>query len=145
MATVTGIKPAGRADAADWVRRRIRDAMVEAGIAGEYNDRSGTLTDNARVVLQRRYLSKDREGNVLEDPEGMFRRVAHNLSQSELEYGATEEERARGGGSVLPGDAAAGIPAQLANFDERRARIAAGCRRASCCRWRIRWIPFSPR
>ena len=94
MATVTGIKPAGRADAADWVRRRIRDAMVEAGIAGEYNERSGTLTDNARVVLQRRYLSKDREGNVLEDPEGMFRRVAHNLSQSELEYGATEAERA---------------------------------------------------
>ncbi len=68
--------------------------MVEAGIAGEYNDRNGTLTDNARVVLQRRYLSKDREGNVLEDPEGMFRRVAHNLSQSEMEYGATEEERA---------------------------------------------------
>jgi ribonucleoside-diphosphate reductase alpha chain len=68
--------------------------MVAAGIAGEYNDRNGTLTDNARVVLQRRYLSKDREGNILEDPEGMFRRVARNLSQSELEYGATEEERA---------------------------------------------------
>ena len=94
MATVTGIEPAVRSDSADWVRRRIRDAMVEAGIAGEYNDRNGTLTDNAEVVLQRRYLSKDREGNVLEDPEGMFRRVAHNLSQSELEYGATEEERA---------------------------------------------------
>ncbi len=91
MATAMGIEPAGRADS---VRRRIRDAMVEAGIAGEYNDRNGTLTDNARVVLQRRYLSKDREGNVLEDPEGMFRRVARNLSQSELEYGATEEERA---------------------------------------------------
>ena len=94
MATATGIDPAGRADSADLVRQRIRDAMVAAGIAGEYNGRNGTLTDNARVVLQRRYLSKDREGNVLEDPEGMFRRVAHNLSQSELEYGATEEERA---------------------------------------------------
>jgi len=68
--------------------------MVEAGIAGECNDRNGTLTDNAKVVLQRRYLSKDREGKVLEDAEGMFRRVARNLSQSELEYGATEEERA---------------------------------------------------
>ena len=94
MATATGIDPAGRADSADLVRQRIRDAMVAAGIAGEYNGRNGTLTDNARVVLQRRYLSKDREGNVLEDPEGMFRRVAHNLSQSEMEYGATEEERA---------------------------------------------------
>ena len=94
MATATGIEQAGLADSADWVRRRIRDAMVEAGIAGECNDRNGTLTDNAKVVLQRRYLSKDRDGKVLEDAEGMFRRVAHNLSQSELEYGATEEERA---------------------------------------------------
>ena len=94
MATATGIEPADRADLADWVRGRIRDAMVKAGIAGEYNDRNGTLTDNARVVLHRRYLSKDREGNVLEDPEGMFRRVAHNLSLSELEYGATEAARA---------------------------------------------------
>ena len=94
MATATGIEQAGMADSAEPVRRRIRDALVEAGIAGECNDRNGTLTDNARVVLQRRYLSKDREGNVLEDPEGMFRRVAQNLSQSELLYGATEEERA---------------------------------------------------
>ncbi len=94
MATATGNELVGRAESADPVRRPIRDAMVAAGIAGEYNDRNGTLTDNARVVLQRRYLSKDREGNILEDPEGMFRRVARNLSQSELEYGATEEERA---------------------------------------------------
>ena len=75
------------------VRRLIRDAMVEAGVAEAYNQRTGELTDNARVVLQRRYLSKDREGNVLEDSEGMFRRVARNLSQSDLEYGATEAER----------------------------------------------------
>ena len=93
MATAMGIEPVGSADSADPVRRRIRDAMVAAGIAGEYNDRSGTLTDNARVVLQRRYLSKDREGNVLEDPEGMFRRVARNLSQSEKLYGATDAQR----------------------------------------------------
>ena len=41
----------------------------------------------------RRYLSKDREGNVLEDADGMFRRVASNLSQADLNYGATEQER----------------------------------------------------
>ncbi len=76
------------------VRRLIRDAMVEAGVAEAYNHRTGELTDNARVVLQRRYLSKDREGNVLEDSEGMFRRVARNLSQSDLQYGATEADRA---------------------------------------------------
>ena len=93
MATAMGIDLVGSADSTDPVRRRIRDAMVAAGIAGECNDRNGTLTDNARVVLQRRYLSKDREGNVLEDPEGMFHRVAHNLSQSETLYGATDAQR----------------------------------------------------
>ena len=51
------------------------------------------LTDNAKVILERRYLSKDREGNVSETPDGMFRRVAHNLSQSELRYGGFETER----------------------------------------------------
>ena len=74
-------------------RRRIRDAMVAAGIAASYNQRTGELTDNAQVVLKRRYLSKDREGNILEDPDGMFRRVAHNLSQSELLYGVSDQER----------------------------------------------------
>ena len=82
-------------DAADpGVRRRIRDAMVAAGIADDCNQRAGRLTDNARIVLQRRYLAKDRDGQVLEDADGMFRRVARNLSESELEYGAGEPERA---------------------------------------------------
>jgi ribonucleoside-diphosphate reductase alpha chain len=75
------------------IRRRIRDALAAAGIAKQINERSDELTENSRVVLQRRYLSKDREGNVLEDPEGMFRRVARNLSQADLNYGATEQER----------------------------------------------------
>ncbi len=74
-------------------REKIRKALQAAGIAEKFNERSQELTENSRVVLQRRYLSKDREGNVLEDPEGMFRRVANNLSQADLNYGANEEER----------------------------------------------------
>ena len=74
-------------------RRRISTALVAAGIAQQTNDRSTELTENAEVVLERRYLSKDREGNILEDSTGMFRRVAKNLSQADLNYGATEEER----------------------------------------------------
>ena len=74
-------------------RRRIAAALGFAGIAGKINDREGELSLNAEVVLQRRYLSKDREGNVLEDADGMFRRVAHNLSQADRLYGASEEER----------------------------------------------------
>ena len=72
---------------------RIALALVEAGIAQQINDRSEELTENARVVLKRRYLSKDREGNILEDPDGMFRRVARNLSLADLNYGAAEQDR----------------------------------------------------
>ena len=75
------------------LRRRIRDAMAAAGIAEAYNRRDGELTDSARAVLNRRYLSKDRNGNVLEDADGMFRRVARDLSQSDLHYGVAESER----------------------------------------------------
>ena len=92
--TATSSNLSSGPEPADAARRRIRDAMAAAGVAQAYNQRTGDLTDNARVVLQRRYLSKDREGKVLEDPDGMFRRVAHNLSQSELTYGATETQRA---------------------------------------------------
>ena len=76
------------------VRRRVRVAMAASGIANKTNSRSTELTENSEVVLRRRYLSKDREGNVLEDPDGMFRRVARNLSQAELNYPpVTEVER----------------------------------------------------
>ena len=77
----------------DETRRRIRQALQESGIARQINERSSELTDNSQIVLQRRYLSKDREGKVLEDADGMFRRVAHNLSQADLNYGATDDER----------------------------------------------------
>ena len=74
-------------------RRRLRDALAAAGISGQINNRSTELTENSQVVLRRRYLAKDREGNVLEDPDGMFRRVACNLSQADRNYGVPERER----------------------------------------------------
>ena len=76
------------------VRRRVRVAMVASGIANKINSRSTELTENSEVVLRRRYLSKDREGNILEDPDGMFRRVARNLAMAELNYQpVTEADR----------------------------------------------------
>ena len=81
-------------DAGD-IRARIAAALIEAGLTGGPVEGTGNLSQNARVVLKRRYLSKDREGNILEDEEGMFRRVAENLSQGDLNYGASEEERKR--------------------------------------------------
>jgi ribonucleoside-diphosphate reductase alpha chain len=49
------------------------------------------LADNARIVLERRYLAKDGQGEIVETPEGLFRRVAHNLAQAELNYGVDED------------------------------------------------------
>src|SRR3989441_9539256 len=44
------------------------------------------LSDNARLVLERRYLAKDEMGGATETPERLFRRVAHNIAQAELLY-----------------------------------------------------------
>ncbi len=41
------------------------------------------LTENAKKVLQARYLLKDELGNVVETPDGMFRRVAHAVASVE--------------------------------------------------------------
>jgi ribonucleoside-diphosphate reductase alpha chain len=44
------------------------------------------LSDNALTVLTRRYLKKDVNGNVIESPEQMFRRVAHHIAIAEKKY-----------------------------------------------------------
>ena len=74
-------------------QRKITAALIAAGVAEELAQVTPEFTENSKVVMDRRYLSRDRQGRVLEDPEGMFRRVAHNLSQADLNYGATEEQR----------------------------------------------------
>ena len=44
------------------------------------------LTNNALVVLARRYLKKDEQGKVVETPEEMFRRVASTIAMADLMY-----------------------------------------------------------
>ncbi|MFH1981938.1 MAG: vitamin B12-dependent ribonucleotide reductase [Pseudomonadota bacterium] len=44
------------------------------------------LSDNARQVLERRYLKKDADGQVIETPEEMFRRVARHIAKAEKNY-----------------------------------------------------------
>ena len=38
------------------------------------------LSQNAITVLERRYLSKDAEGNIIETIDGMFNRVADAIA-----------------------------------------------------------------
>jgi ribonucleoside-diphosphate reductase alpha chain len=50
------------------------------------------LTDNAKKVLERRYLKKDKEGKVVETPVDLFRRVAQAVASADARYGRTAEE-----------------------------------------------------
>ena len=45
------------------------------------------LSENAKRVLKRRYLKKNRKGKVIETPEQMFRRVARHIAKAEKKYG----------------------------------------------------------
>ena len=51
-----------------------------------------TLTENALRVLERRYLAKDAEGQIIETPEQLFRRVAGAVSLPDRNYGITDEQ-----------------------------------------------------
>ncbi len=56
---------------------KIRKELVKEKIS---------LTDNARTVLERRYLMKDDNGKIVETPEGLFVRVAMNIGLADRNY-----------------------------------------------------------
>jgi len=56
------------------------------------------LTENARIVLGKRYLKKNEVGEPVEEPEVMFWRVAYSIAREDANFGASEaavEEVAR--------------------------------------------------
>ena len=48
------------------------------------------LTENARIVLGKRYLKKNESGEPVEDAEVMFWRVARTIAAVDADYGASE-------------------------------------------------------
>lgn len=50
------------------------------------------LTENAKIVLKKRYLAKDIDGKVVETPEGMIERVSKAVARAEERYGGDPEE-----------------------------------------------------
>jgi len=51
------------------------------------------LTDNARLLLESRYLRRGHAGRPAETPEAMFERVARNVASAELEFGGRRSAR----------------------------------------------------
>src|SRR5260221_12089392 len=58
-----------------------------------------TLSQNARTVLGKRYLVKDKTGSPTESPEDLFWRVATVVAEADARYGATE-----GAGQAVAGE-----------------------------------------
>ncbi|NPV50807.1 MAG: vitamin B12-dependent ribonucleotide reductase [Candidatus Methanofastidiosum sp.] len=52
----------------------------------DYAEEPLNLSDNAIKVLERRYLKKDQEGNVVENPNDLFLRVAKSIAIADLIY-----------------------------------------------------------
>lgn len=50
-----------------------------------------TLSDNAKVVLDKRYIIKDKEGNPLETHEQLFYRIAKAVAEVERDYVDTDK------------------------------------------------------
>ena len=50
------------------------------------------LSENAMKVLEKRYLKRDTQGNCIEKPADMFRRVADTVAKGDLKYGATKDD-----------------------------------------------------
>jgi ribonucleoside-diphosphate reductase alpha chain len=55
-----------------------------------WNKKDIQLTDNARTVLKRRYLLKDREGRQVETERELFVRVARFIAEADRNYGADD-------------------------------------------------------
>lgn len=45
------------------------------------------LSENAKVVLEKRYLAKNEKGDIIEDVRGLFERVARVAASADLKYG----------------------------------------------------------
>jgi len=50
------------------------------------------LSENAIKVLEKRYLKRDKNGECVETPATMFRRVADSIAKAELQYGKSEAD-----------------------------------------------------
>ena len=61
----------------------------------EGSSKTLNLSDNAITVLKKRYLTKNEEGQIIETPEELFRRVACHVASADAFYGKSDGDLKR--------------------------------------------------
>ena len=74
-------KPNGNSDS-DKQTKTSKDSAE----AVDTRDTVPAISENAMVVLEKRYLRKNDDGEIIENPSQMFRRVARAIAEAELFY-----------------------------------------------------------
>ena len=69
---------------------QITEVSVSDGSV--YVEESLNLSENAVKVLEKRYLKRDKDGNCVEKPADMFRRVADTIAAGDLQFGKSESD-----------------------------------------------------
>ena len=80
-----------RAGAGERAARAVSEALQARSNGNGAAPDGLELSDNARLVLERRYLRKDAGGTVIETPAQMFRRVADAVAEPESKWGTRQD------------------------------------------------------
>ena len=56
------------------------------------NQAEKNLSQNARIILEKRYLRRDKDGNILETPDEMYWRVARHIAAGSKNFGVLDLE-----------------------------------------------------
>ncbi len=76
-----------------WRQKRADERDEKEAILGKgKGDASLNFSTNALKVLEKRYLLKDDEANIIETPEDLLKRVAGAIAKAEENYGGNIEE-----------------------------------------------------
>ena len=75
-------------------KERAEERRSKAAVIGKEVKTKVSL--NSLRVLKERYLLKDDEGNVIETPDELVRRVAKNIAKADLNYGAKDIKKTEG-------------------------------------------------
>ncbi len=78
------------------------NGAIASADSGTQWDASGEaepiMSPNSRAILENRYLARNADNEVIEDPRGLFERVSRAVSQGEVSAGGTDVEAAEWAG-----------------------------------------------